>query len=329
MEPTVVRPKRFVWLLASALAAGTVNATADTPRVLPVLSQDSGRVEALLLLDESSSLGQPRGLDRVLAPNAGPARAPLMRLELGNGSQLGANLAIEAQPGLALLCRGNIGLAAALGSLGDQCLLADVGTTDPLLGATLGRSLGVEAAWQSADNRFDIRFGLAWLESADYAGPGNLAATQTPLAALPGMLPGALLVDTQQLTVSGIHRLGDAGWLRLDGSRTRSFGAGLLPGMPLRWDSTALSLEGGYGTLSGRLTGRLVEVPQLNSADTGSASFDVDFGVSWRTPWQAQFTLGARNLLGQPDASAWPLSTLPPRPDAETRTAYVRYHQDL
>jgi hypothetical protein len=229
-----------------------------------------------------------------------------------------------------LLCRGNIGLAAALGSLADQCLLADVGATDPLLGATTGRRIGVEAAWQSADNSFDIRFGLAWLESDEYAGPTSLADARSPFTTLPGMTaPGALLVDTQQLTVSGMHRLGDAGWLRLDGSRARSLGAGFLPGLPLRWDSTALSLEGGYGTLSGRLTGRLVEVPRLNAADTVSSSFDVDFGVSWRTPWQAQLTLGARNLLGQPDASAWPLSTLPPRPDAETRTAYVRYHQDL
>ncbi len=100
-------------------------------------------------------------------------------------------------------------------------------------------------------------------------------------------------------------------------------------GAPLRWETRSLSLEGGFGNLSGRLTGRLIELPRLDAADAPQSSFDVDLGVSWRTPWRAQLTVGARNVLGQPDASTWPLSTLPQAPEAETRTPYVRYRQDL
>lgn len=322
-----MRRLRQAWPLLAALAFVSANAAAESLRVLPVLSQESGRVEALLLLDGSQDAASARALDRVLTP---PASGGL-RVQLGGGKRISADLLLDSQPGLALLCRGNIGLAAALGSLGDHCLLADVGATDPML-SNLGRRIGLNTGWQSADGDLDLRFGLAWLDTRLDATPDALAEALRPLGSTPSplLLADHFSLESQQVNLSGTRRLGDAGWLRVDGSLARTFaGSPLLIGVPLRWDSTALSLEGGYGTMSGRITGRLIEVPGLSADDGSQSSFDIDLGVSWRTPWQAQLTVGARSLLGQPDASQWPLSTLPRRPDAETRAPYVRYHQDL
>lgn len=321
--------KRSVRLTAFALVLAASHAAAEGPRVLPVLSQESGRVEALLLLDAQPMLPADRALDRVLPGSA--LQRPLggLRVQLGDGSRIGTDLTFDAQPGLALLCRGNIGLAAALGSLAEHCLLADVGAVDPLLGAAVGQGANLSGFWRSAGDSVDLRFGLSWLD-ADSTGPGHsitqpLAGTAVEPWLAAAVLPGPLVaIQSQQLSLGVTGRLGEHGWLQLDGASSRSSAAGLLIGSPLRWDSTSLSVGGGYGAFSGTLTGRLIEVPS-----EAQSSFDIDLGLSWRTPWRAQFTVGARNLLGQPDASQWPLTTLPRSTDGDSRTPYVRYHQDL
>lgn len=302
-------------------------------RVLPVLSQESGRVEALLLLDDTSvPAHSDNPLDRVFSSPlsaAQPASGP--RLQLDNGARIGADLSFDAQNGLALLCRGNIGLAAALDTLGEHCLLAEVSASDPLMpSAQPSRHVGLDGVWQSADGDFDIRFGLAWLDASPRpAAHGFVGLADAPVMALePGGLPSSLsLLDIQvrQVGLSGQGRIGQRGWLGIDGDVSRGLAAPLF-GVPVRWDSTALSLRGGYGSFSGVLTGRLIEVP----SEAQVSWVDVDLGVSWRTPWRARLTVGARNLLGQPDASQWPLPTLPRgHADADTRMPYIRYHQDL
>ncbi len=318
--PLSSAPRHLLAALALCVA-GT--AVAESQRVLPVLSQESGRIEALLLLDEPAA-GASRALDRVLGAERSTA-AGTLRFSRPTPGRLGAELAIEAQPGLALLCRGNIGIAAALGALGEHCLLADMGSEDPLLANAGSRRIGMQAAWQSADAGIDLRFGLSWLELGT---PASLAPIESHTLALPaivGGLPG-LSIDAWQLQLGGGSRIGRTGWLQLDGSTGRTQQTGLQwAGMPLRWDTTTLTLGGGLGDFSGTLTGRLIEVP----GGAQPSWVDFDLGVSWRTPWRAQFTVGARNLLGHPDASQWPLPALPRSGEADTRTPYVRYHQDL
>ena len=75
---------------------------------------------------------------------------------------------------------------------------------------------------------------------------------------------------------------------------------------------------------SGQLTGRLVELPH------GASPWrSLDIGLSWRTPWRGELSLGARNVLGRPDTSRWPLADLPAIEDPSERVPYVRYQQDL
>ncbi len=301
-------------------AAGAVSA--ETPRVLPVLSQESGRIEALLLLDESAS-GSPRALDRVLGAER-PAGATL-RLAQATPGRLGAELSFEAEPGLALLCRGNIGIAAALGALGEHCLLADMGSDDPMLENAVSREVGLQGVWHSAESGFDLRFGLSWLEAGSPTSLAVIDGGAPGLSATIAGLPG-LSIDAWQVQMGAGRRIGRTGWLELDGTAGRAQQSGLpWGGLPLRWDTTTLTFGGGIGDFSGTLTGRLIEVP----GGVQASWIDFDLGVSWRTPWHARFTVGARNLLGQPDASQWPLPSLPRTGDADTRTPYIRYHQDL
>jgi hypothetical protein len=80
--------------------------SADT-RVLPVWSSESGRVEALLLLDSRESGLNP--LDRLLG---GDTVAPGLgaRLSLADGSRVSTALQFDPDAGLALLCNGSIGI---------------------------------------------------------------------------------------------------------------------------------------------------------------------------------------------------------------------------
>ncbi|MGQ0801371.1 MAG: hypothetical protein ACT4NL_14835 [Pseudomarimonas sp.] len=332
-------------LASAALWFAATCASADTQRVLPVLSQDSGQIEALLLLDASASSNtnsavRTGALDRVLAIT--PSTNGGLRIKVAGDNKLSASLSLDAQPGLALLCRGDIGLAAALGSLGEQCLLADLGSRDPLLNSALDKRIAINGSWKSANSAFDLEFGLSWLDSrfaADFNPlassllinhPPSLTASLAELG--PSLaLSTSLDVITRGLSITGTRAFGDQAWLQLDGSRSRSVANGLALTAPFRVDTTSLGLAAGYGDFSGRISGRLIELPRAGGNIEAQSTFDVDLGVSWRTPWQARLTVGASNLLGKPDVSQWPMSALPRGADkeADTRTPYVRYHQDL
>lgn len=295
------------------------------PRVLPVWSNASGRVEALLLLDPIEPSVSANALDRVL--NAPTSRLGLGgRIRLDNGSQIRSFLQLDSDAGLALLCDGRAGLTGTLGALGEHCLLATLGNDDPLLaGAARGATLGL--GWQSPGDHVDLSFGLSWLDlnAASAAWLNPLQGGDTAQALL-GMELGAIgawaqRFESQNLRLDGLINLGPQTRMLLGGDLGRSR---LLSsdGTPLQWETAALSFGLGYGKFTGQLTGRLVELPRGGQWNT------LDIGLSWRTPWRGQLSVGARNVLGA-DPSNWPLSELPAIEDPSARVPYVRYQQDL
>lgn len=302
---------------------------ADT-QVLPVWNASSGRVEAFLLLSPDQNELNP--LDRVF-----PRDAAMPSLGLGatldNGSRLQGNLQPEANAGLALLCSQGIHVALTLGPLGQQCLLAEMGSqNDLLLPSSRTPGVTLDAQWHSADGALDLNFGLSWLDTSLQ---GAVASSplgfdmRPPLAStlpsLPVMQGQFRLGDIslRELHWSGNLALGAQKWLSLGGSvGTQELST--LAGAPLRWDSATVTLGVGFRGLSGRLTGRLIELPH------GQNFTGLDLGVSWRTPWQGELIFGAQNLLNKtPDTSQWPLSDLPAIEVPGGRTPYVRYKQDL
>ena len=75
------------------------------------------------------------------------------------------------------------------------------------------------------------------------------------------------------------------------------------------------------GSLSGNITGRLNN-PLQPLPGTLQRWTSIDLGVTWRTPWQGELSVGAQNLWSTPS---------PPgdEADAQARVPYVQYHQDL
>lgn len=313
--------------VTNAQAMGTPIGHQADSQVLPIWNTRSGRVEALLLLSPEQKPNSP--LERLLSPT--PALAGLgLGITMDDGSRLQASLTPETNTGLALLCSQGIHVAMALGGLGEQCLLAEVGTDDDLV-RLANRNAGgrLDARWQSAGGGLDLSFGLSWLEgSLQTTGPQSFAGPDTnPIAfpTLPRPLPlGLGELSSRQLHMQGSLALAEQRWLSLGGSIGSQQLDSLL-GAPLRWDNATVTLGVGFRGLSGRLTGHLIELPAGQGSFTG-----LDLGFSWRTPWQGELSFGAKNLLNQtPDTTKWPLPELPALETPGGRTPYVRYKQDL
>ena len=332
-------PKALALAVACLLAGGT--AAAQTPqadriwnteaagseadtRVLPIWNASSGRFEALLLLSPQQGDARPSdwllSRDQVL-PGVG------LRSTQENGSRLSGSLHLDNNAGLALLCSQGIHVAMSLGALGEQCLLAEVSSpNDPLMlrGSTPGAVL--DARWQSPEGALDLSFGLSWLHtSLDRASESMLPAlapATTAVSGLPTLAMGD--IDLRQVHWNSSLNLSGQRWVSLGGA----FGTQELVtlfGGPVHWDSATVTLGVGYRGLSGRLTGRLIELPEGNGNWTG-----LDLGFSWRTPWHGELSFGAQNLLNRtPDTSKWPLHELPAIEAPGGRTPYVRYKQDL
>ena len=299
----------------------------DAP-LLPVVAD--GRVEALLLLGDGPSLNP---LDRVLAPR--PRLGAAARVHTDTGGSIEAALMLDRAPGLALLCNGSVGLATTMAALNEHCLLAQLSGSqqDALLAGS--RSTRLEAGWRNDELGLDLSFGLGWLDSGTLRPwtsnellPGLFAPPPLMGAALvPGLpeLTGARLVS-RSIGVRGLFDLGSRRWLSIGGSHSQNrLDPGLLAGSTLRsWDSSALSVGLGQGNLYGEITGHVADIP-------GSEAFwgGLDLGISWRMPWHAELTVGARNLISS-GSNPWLVDQAgDPLDEAESRVPYVRYHQDL
>jgi hypothetical protein len=337
------RPHSSTYRIASALRAGAAlvlmmtsvgafsqaidrdvaTLDADT-RVLPVWSNSSGRVEALLLLDPVDASLPGNALDRALNAQRGGGMGLGTRIQLDGGSQLRGSLQYDADASLALLCDGRSGVAGALATVGEHCLLATLGNDDPLLrGSSRGAQLGL--GWRSPSDFLDLSFGLSWLEADGRPGLLGDPASGQPLSLSGFDTLGAWAqrFENQNLRLDSLINLGPQARMLLGGDLGRSRLTSA-DGTQLQWETAELSFGLGYGAFSGQLTGRLIELPR-----EGQHWSTLDIGVSWRTPWRGELSVGARNVLGGGDAARWPLTELPVVEDPSARVPYVRYQQDL
>ena len=323
------RPAALAALLALAggvhaqvLVDAEIPVEADA-RVLPVWSNASGKVEALLLLEPDTHAS---ALDRVLSPSS-PALGIGGRVSMDDGSRLRASLQAEPDAGLALLCNGSVGLSSTLGTLAQHCLLASLGSEDPMLSGA--QSTGLQLGWESPSRKLDLTFGLSWL---DYDASGQALwtsaatsnlASELALGPINSLGAWAQGFDSRSLRLESLVSLSPNARLLIGGNTTRNR-LSAFTGAPVQWDNTSLSLGLGMGDFTGQLTGRLIEVPGADVSWSG-----LDIGVSWRTPWRGELSVGARNVLGTGDTREWPLTTLPAIEDPSARVPYVRYQQDL
>jgi hypothetical protein len=248
---------------------------------------------------------------------------------LNGGSKLRRSLLFDSDGGMALLCVGRNGSTSALAMLGVHCVRATRGSEDPLRdGATRGATRGV--GWQSPNEFVDLSFGLSWIDlesrpTALLASGPTLGRDLLPQLGFELDTLGAWAhrLEGQNLRIDSLINLGPQARMLIGGDVGRSR-VTALDGTQPQWESAALSFGLGFGQFSGELTGRLVELPR-----NGQQWSALDIGVSWRTPWRGELSVGARNVLGSGDRSRWPLADLPPSEDPSARVPYVRYQQDL
>ncbi len=181
----------------------------------------------------------------------------------------------------------------------------------------LAGSLGM--GFSTRDGGFDLGYGLSWLQPGERMSP--LAATATlPTLLLPDVALHAVGPEAGMFARGRWH-FEQGGALDLSASygRGQYAAAGALASM-VDLDQLSLSLGIDSGSLRGAIVGHVLSSDDPLLAGRRWTTFDL--GVSWRTPWAGELSIGAQNLWSTPIA--------PNREsDNQARTPYIQYRQDL
>ena len=297
--------------LLSSGGSSLVGATTSSGPAIPLWASPDGRLLALVSL--SADDGAP------LLP-----RGPMS----GNGADwriIDATSLLSG--GLRWQFSGGLAASATLsqsGSMGSCKSAGSICTSGiPAVGA-LTSSLGVD--WSAADASSGFGYGVSWLRSNPTALPFGSDAAAALLSSSPaGFLPyrvdqGSSVFARGQFVVGNSTRV-DLGASR-GNVQLLPFAFGAPSDGPLHLDESTLSFGISQGNLRGTIVGRVID--SSGAMLPGQRWTLLDFGLSWRTPWQGQLSLGTRSYLA-PKSDA-------PKADAEiapSRVPYVQYRQDL
>lgn len=308
----------FAAMLAQAQTTllSPVVGQSNNTTVLPLLSNENGQIEGLLLI-EPSLLPPQLPSQRIIGP------APARNLLRGNGFQLRAGLTMEDNPGVGVLCN-NSDVVTTVSALAGNCLLVNFAGSPNILPGSRTVTQG-----HLQLQRSNVQLTASVGTQRDTLGNPNdlLGNTPADLRVLNTLLgPGSASVSQRNASLVSQITLGDQGWISIGGAlaHARLIPTAQLPGgLPAEWNTGSLNLSAGVKNFGGEITGQMIEVP-------GQASrYGVlGAGVTWRTPWRAKLSVGADNLVTR---GKNPFSL----PDAgnnntdEGRVPYVRYQQDL
>lgn len=277
----------FVLLLAYGVVAG-----AHAQSKTPPLKRDS-----TVLPVWNNTSGKVEAV--LLLEPTGEASAGA-RWKLGNNT-LGAAFGLEAGDSLGLVCNRQNGAVSSIGNLISNCAVAEL--TDDNDGSSQRISAGASLI------RPGGKLGLS-------AGSGR--------DTLPAWLSNnaGTRVEQNDLAIFGQKNIGREGFVRIGGAvaRARLVPIADVPAMADRWNSKSLSVGGGFGAFSANIVGRVVDVPGQPGKWEG-----LGLGLTWRTPWSGQLTVGAENVVTR---GKNPFSPGSENSDEGT-VPYVRYEQDL
>ena len=210
---------------------------------------------------------------------------------------LDTTLGLSEGDSLGLLCDHKPGLGSALSSLATNCVLASVPA----------RRNGAAAVFQRNGTQLGISAG---------SGRTIIPAWMTPGNGINGR------VDLNDITIFSQKALPREGYVSIAGTvaKARLQSPSEIPGFSDRWTSRQLNLGGGFGAFGVNIIGEVVDTPGRDRFGS------LGLGLSWRTPWSGQLTVGADNLVTR---GKNPFA--PPATGAEDEGAvpYVRYEQDL
>jgi hypothetical protein len=226
------------------------------------------------------------------------------RFRFGSNS-LDATFGLDAGDSLALLCDRKSGISSAIGNLANNCLLASLDAD-----GSPKRNAPTSPSFPRSGTRLGVGFGN---------GRDTLPAWLTPAT-------GPTKVDVSDLTVFARKTLPREGYVSIAGTVAKARlvpyldaqASGLLP---TQFTTKSLSLTGGIGTFGANILGHVTDTPGQEKWEA------LGIGLTWRTPWSGQLSVGADNVItrgknpfsfssdgGQADDGAMP---------------YIRYEQDL
>jgi hypothetical protein len=280
-------PKRLVAVaLMLCIAAGAAaQSRRDQGTWLPVWNNTSGKLEAYLVLEPTDESTQVGS-----------------RWRFGNNS-LETTYGLQAGDSLALLCNGKAGLAGALPSLAHNCMLATLGNG---LDDGGSRRASASAAFVRGNNKVGIAAG---------SGRDTLPAW---------LVPGAARnqVDVNDLTVFAQKNLRSQGFVSIAGTVAKARlvpASEASPELADRWSSKSVTVGGGYGAFGASIVGHVLDTP-------GQTAFGgLGLGLTWRTPWSGQLTVGADNVVTRGKNPFSPGSG----EGQDGAVPYVKYEQDL
>ena len=221
------------------------------------------------------------------------------RWHFGN-TTLEATYGLRAGDSLALLCDRRSGLSSAIGQLANNCVMAML---DRKGNASRHSSAGLSL--DRNGNKLGIEIG---------SGHGMLPAWLSPNGA-------AGHVESSDFSLLAEKSIGREAFVSVGGTvaRARLVPATEMPQLADQWNTRSLSIGGGYGAFGANIVGRVVNVPGESDVWKG-----LGLGLTWRTPWSGQLSVGADNVItrGRNPFSAG-------NQDEEGTVPYVRYQQDL
>lgn len=277
--------------LALVFASGAAGAQAkkakgSDSRVVPVLNRDSGKLEAVLLLEPATG-----------GTGAGA------RWRFGK-TTLEATYGLQTGDSLALLCDRRSGMAPAIGQLASNCVLASLEGDKPGSNSRHA-SAGVSLA------RNGGKLGLSFGNGRDTL-PAWLA---------PGQIGGARY-SQNDFSLFAEKAISREGFVSVGGTvaRARLVPAADVPQLADQWNTRSLSVGGGYGAFGANIVGRVVNVPGESEVWKG-----LGLGLTWRTPWNGQLSVGADNVVTR-GKNPFPIKG---EQSDEGTVPYVRYQQDL
>lgn len=233
-----------------------------------------------------------------LEPTATPVAGARWRV---GKNTLDAAFGLGAGDTLGLVCDRKTGLASAIGNLANHCMLAALDNDGGDGRLNVGTSL------TRGNNRLSLLLG---------SGRDSLPAWLSPNST-------AGKLEENSLTLHGEKNIGREATVSIGGTwaRARLIPAGDMPSeVTDRWSSQSLTIGAGLGNFGANIIGRVIDTAGVPGQWEG-----LGVGLTWRTPWSGQLTVGAENVVTRgrnpfaPGNGEKDEGTIP----------YVRYEQDL
>lgn len=273
-------------VLALAFASGAAQAQSRAKRdsaVVPVLNKESGKLEAVLYLEPATT-----------STGAGA------RWRFGS-TTLEATYGVQSGHSLALICDRQTGMSSAIGQLADNCVMATLDGNNASGGS---RHSSAGASISRGGGKVGVAVGRALDSLPAWLSPNQRGGK----------------VESSDFSLLAEKNIGREAFVSVGGTvaRARLVPASDVPQLADQWNTRSLSIGGGFGSFGANIVGRVVNVPGESNVWKG-----LGLGLTWRTPWSGQLSVGADNVVTR---GKNPFSTT--NQDDGT-VPYVRYQQDL